>query len=45
MDFVKDHEELYNKTNENSKDKAARKELSVKVSRPGLSHRGHVTAN
>ena len=53
MDFVKDHEELYDKRNEHFKDKA-RKEclwerfpnnLSVKVCKTWFDHKGHVTAS
>ena len=54
VDIVKDHKELYDKTNEHFKDKARQECLrerfanSCRLSRcarPGLSRKGHVTAS
>ena len=52
VDFVKDHEELYDKTSEHFKDKARKeflweqfsksRKLSMKVARP---RKGHITGN
>ena len=51
VDYVKDHEELYDKTNEHFKDTARMEQFATVASclsrciRPGLSHRGHLMAS
>ena len=55
VDFVKDHEELFNKTKEHFKDKAGRSvsgsslptvpSCLSRCARPGLTRKGHVMAS
>ena len=54
VDFVKNHEELYDKTNEHFKDKVSKERLTglqtvtnclSRCARPGLSRKGHIMAS